>query len=180
MFNNTSYSPLIMVSHQHSQLQPQLQHNLKQQDNHYHHQHHYPNHQYYFRQPQTIEIIALEEVPPPSRHSGPCSSSAASSSYYSSSSEEEESVSSYCSPDLPSVHHKAFPTSAEPQHNQRQSQFVSNSTSRVDDSHSSRMRRVEQWRNQYAKAVGAQLGMSTRPLSYSYYFQHAAIFPALC
>jgi hypothetical protein len=43
--------------------------------------------------------------------------------------------------------------------------------SRHDDSINSRMRRVELWRDQYAKAVGAHFGMLCSLIFISRYFQ---------
>ncbi|TDL23819.1 hypothetical protein BD410DRAFT_151949 [Rickenella mellea] len=97
-----------------------------------------------------LEVIQLVEVPPPSRShyiSVPSSSSAPSSSE--SSSSEEESVSSYCSSDLSSEDQPPpLPRAREPE-------VVSS-----EQSWHARMRRIEAWRDNYAKAVGAEFAPS--------------------
>lgn len=112
----------------------------------------------YLRQQPAIEVIQLVEVPPPSRPehlSVPGSSSAASSSYASESSSEHESAESYCSSleDLNlnlnlDVQFRSSSEEDEPEQ------------PRIDDTFHARMRRIEQWRDAYAKAVGAELGSS--------------------
>lgn len=129
-----------------------------------------PSNECYLRQQRTIEIIALEEVPAPLprrrrrqqqqqqqrlrptelKQSVPASSSAASSSTCTSSSgdadddddEEEEGGESYCSSE-----EDTDPRLLDPRER-----------ARVEVSFNARMRRIEQWRETYAKAVGAQLG----------------------
>lgn len=124
-----------------------------------------PSNECYLRQQRTIEIIALEEVPAPLprrrqqqrlrptelKRSVPASSSAASSSTCTSSSgdaddddddEDEEGGESYCSSEEDSD-----PRLLDPRER-----------ARVEVSFNARMRRIEQWRETYAKAVGAQLG----------------------
>lgn len=131
-----------------------------------------PSNECYLRQQRTIEIIALEEVPAPlptarprrrrpqqqqqQQHlrptqlmqSVPASSSAASSSTCTSSSgdddddEDEEGGESYCSSE-----EDTDPRLLDPRER-----------AHVEVSFNARMRRIEQWRETYAKAVGAQLG----------------------
>lgn len=130
-----------------------------------------PSNECYLRQQRTIEIIALEEVPAPLprrrrrqqqqqqqrlrptelKQSVPASSSAASSSTCTSSSgdaddddddEDEEGGESYCSSE-----EDTDPRLLDPRER-----------ARVEVSFNARMRRIEQWRETYAKAVGAQLG----------------------
>lgn len=128
-----------------------------------------PSNECYLRQQRTIEIIALEEVPAPlprrrrqqqqqqrlrptePKQSVPASSSAASSSTCTSSSgdaddddddEDEEGGESYCSSE-----EDTDPRLLDPRER-----------ARVEVSFNARMRRIEQWRETYAKAVGAQLG----------------------
>ncbi|KAL5492233.1 hypothetical protein ACEPAI_3680 [Sanghuangporus weigelae] len=124
-----------------------------------------PQHDYYLHQQRTIEIIQLEEVPPPSKRehiSVPGSSSWASSSSYASSStysseengeeEEEEAASeSYCSSEEQSV---------EDAEECREEEIPEPRRVVATDSYSARMRRIEQWRDAYAKAVGAQFAPS--------------------
>ncbi|KAL5537079.1 hypothetical protein ACEPAF_902 [Sanghuangporus sanghuang] len=126
-----------------------------------------PQHDYYLHQRRTIEIIQLEEVPPPSKRehiSVPGSSSWASSSSYASSSaysseddeeeeeEEEEAASeSYCSSEEQSVEDDEECSEEEEPEPRRAAPA---------DSYSARMRRIEQWRDAYAKAVGAQFAPS--------------------
>lgn len=86
--------------------------------------------------------IELVEVPPPSLRLGSvsCSTSAASTSYAStSSSAQEEELETDCSSEFESEQ------DAAPRHV-------------VADSFNARMCRIEQWRDTYAKAVGAELG----------------------
>ncbi len=115
------------------------------------------------RQQRTLEIIKLEEVPAPvpgpskPRRVPTASQSFASvpaSSDDSESSEEseEESGESYCSSDdaiEQGVNIRRASSAAEDEEPE---------PVRIDDTFSSRMRRIEAWRDAYAKAVGAELG----------------------
>lgn len=98
-------------------------------------------HDYYLRQQRPIEVIQLVEVAPPSRKHGsiPCSSSAASSSYASTSSSEDEEE-SYCSSEDSESDEESTPRRVIP------------------GSFTACMRRIEHWRDTYAKAVGAEFG----------------------
>lgn len=138
----------------------------------------HPQAGYYFQQPRTIEIIQLEEVPPPSKRehiSVPGSSSWASSSSYASSSaytsseedgeeEEEEAASeSYCSSEEEEQQMKEEEEDDECEEVDDAEAALGSGSRRgsgATDSYSARMRRIEQWRDSYAKAVGAQLGTS--------------------
>ncbi|KLO07437.1 hypothetical protein SCHPADRAFT_909472 [Schizopora paradoxa] len=116
------------------------------------------------RQQRTLEIIKLEEVPAPvpgpsrPRRVPTASNSFESvpaSSYDSDSSEEseEESGESYCSSD----------DALEQNVNIRRASSAEDEELepvRIDDTFNSRMRRIEAWRNAYAKAVGAELAPS--------------------
>lgn len=109
------------------------------------------------RHPRAVEIIQLVEVPAPMRaprpHRSLPASTPASTSYCSSSSESEESESaeSYCSSDVPSLRHDA------PGHRSSESEDEPE-PARWDDTFHQRMRRIENWRDHYAKSVGAEFG----------------------
>ncbi|KAH8116254.1 hypothetical protein DFH11DRAFT_1198065 [Phellopilus nigrolimitatus] len=112
-------------------------------------------HERYLRQQRTIEIIELVEVPPPTRReriSVPGSSSAASSSYTSSSgsdeSDGESGLESYCSSEDGNEKDRSSSSEEEAE------------PPRIDTSYHARMRRIEQWRSAYAKAVGTELAPS--------------------
>lgn len=115
------------------------------------HQHH--------RQSSPLKVIQLVEVPAPSkpeRLAPPPSSSASSST--SDSSSEDEPCTSYCSSDddeLPQQRAQLQPQM--PQYQQRRYAESEN----VDRNMSTLMLRIEAWRDEYAKAVGAQFGSST-------------------
>lgn len=115
------------------------------------HQHH--------RQSSPLKVIQLVEVPAPSkpeRVAPPPSSSASSST--SESSSEDEPCTSYCSSDddeLPQQRAQFQPQM--PQYQQRRYAESEN----VDRNMSTLMLRIEAWRDEYAKAVGAQFGSST-------------------
>ncbi|THH10752.1 hypothetical protein EW145_g1112 [Phellinidium pouzarii] len=158
MFNDASNSALVMVgspyhpnTHQHYSGNPckSIPADAYPQLNSYHAGG--PPHEYYLHQQPRIEIIELIEVPPPTRRehiSVPDSSSSGSDSYASSSSEEESSaVESYCSSE---DHDEVY----------RSSSAEETKPMRGDNSFQARMRRIEQWRNAYAKAVGAELAPS--------------------
>lgn len=120
-----------------------------------------PQHQHpYLHQQRTIEIIELIEVPPPTRRehiSVPDSSSYASSSCCSSEEseeEEEEAAESYCS----SEEEDEFLTGALESEKERAAAHAA---------FQSRMRRIEKWRDAYAKAVGAEFGSHRLEFAYT-------------
>ena len=148
MFNNDSSSSLVMIRPAFRHLEC-VESAYKAALSNTHHRyntnsHPAPQHDCYLRQQRPIEVIQLVEVAPPSRRHGsvPCSSSAASSSYASTSSseEEEEELESYCSSEESESEEESTPRRVVP------------------DSFGTRMRRIEQWRDTYAKAVGAEFG----------------------
>ncbi|KAI5124215.1 hypothetical protein M0805_005065 [Coniferiporia weirii] len=150
MFNDDSNSSLVMLGSPYHHGHQHFPANAFKADpvNAYPH---FSPHDCYLRQQRKVEIIELVEVPPPTRRehiSIPDSSSATSASYVSSSSEDESAAESYCSSADEDVAYRSSSSEEEPE------------PVRVGDSFHARMRRIEQWRNAYAKAVGAELAPS--------------------
>ena len=85
---------------------------------------------------------------------GQCGAEGSVSDSESSSDSDEESCESYCSSDMPSLR---ADSPREGGHNTSSSDDEPE-PARYDDTFNARMRRIEQWRDTYAKALGAEFG----------------------